>query len=108
MTDNQNVKDVLDLIADGAKTTEDILADKKVTFIEAFQFAPILMRIPGVIPKFTLAKDELLNADDESRADIISYAQSNFDLASDKAEKVMEHLVGVLTHGAGLYTAFSS
>lgn len=107
MTPTQNVEDVLKLIANGASTADVVLMDKKVSITEAFQFIPILMSVPGVLPKLKPALEELKTADDAAKAKIVKYAQDNFELSNENTEGIIEDLTGMLTHGARLVGRFS-
>jgi len=98
MTPNSNVKEVIKWLADLANTGDGILADKKVTWMEALQVVPQLMQLPALLPIFPLAKTEWIGADAESKADSIAFANEKFDFANEKAEVKVEAAFGAIIH----------
>ena len=86
------------LVADLARTGDGILADKKVTWVEALQVVPQLMQLPNLLPVFPLAKTEWIGADAESKADAIAYANEKFDFANENVEVKVEAAFGVVIH----------
>lgn len=98
MTNNANVKKIIDWLADLANKGDAILEDKKVSWTEALSLVPNLMSLPALIPVFPLAKDEWVNADNDSKADVTQYAESKFDFANDKVEKKVEASLGIIVH----------
>jgi len=98
MTPNSNVKQVIKWLADLARTGDGILADKKVSWVEALQVVPQLMQLPTLLPVFPLAKTEWIGADAESKEDAIEYANEMFDFANEKVEVKVEAVFGAIIH----------
>ena len=107
MTALQNAKDILKLLVDAAKTTDQILEDKKVTLQEAMQYIPTVLAVPSAIPKFQPAADELTSADDEAQREFIEYAEQILVLRNEQTENLIEDLIGFLTYGARLFNRFT-
>ena len=102
----EKLKSSLGFLFGIVKGLDDALEDGKINiFTEGIPLTMKLVEVPTFIQNIKEIKPDLeeIISDDIKRAEIVNYFTSNFELSSDKAEKVTEALFKALLRVADAF-----
>lgn len=108
MTANQNVKDVIELLAQGFSDVEKILVDGKVSLAEIGGEIGLLLKIPTTVPKVPLAFEELKSADTESKLELVSYIDNTIIMNNKKTEAIVKGILVQAVFGINLFASLTA
>lgn len=86
----KETKELLAFMIDFGEAMDKSLEDKKLSVVDAMNFAGVFMAMPAAFEGIGLVPKELKDMDDVERAELVKYVEEELDLASDKTEEKIE------------------
>lgn len=74
----------------------EVLKDKKIQWFEWLKLAKAAVNIWRIVKVFMEFKDEVLDYDDQERAELKEHFKNELELENDQAEELFEQIQGVL------------
>jgi hypothetical protein len=86
----EETKDVIEFVAKLGNGIAESVADGKWSFTDVTNFIPSATKVFSAIEGIDKVDDELLDLDEEEKAELIEFVIEQFDIPQDNAEKIIE------------------
>ena len=86
----KDIKEVMDLAIPMGMAFEKSMSDNEITLKDAFNFVPVLRKVPPAFRDMDKIIEQYNNSSDADWEALLSYCKTTFDLRDDKLEETVE------------------